>query len=201
MTNKRVGRTKPFLVIFEGAHGSGKGTLSTAIRNRVTCTNLISLSGLPIDSSKELVFKTRASELDMLFAIRKSKLNIVMDRSFMSDRVFQILGKKPYSAHEFDDYFEALVLKLMILSEFYNVKLILLNASKEEYIKRHHKRANKPQYENLELTAEHSMIQQGIYLDVMQEVSTKAHVDFLSVNTDAPKEKNLKKILEFIGVN
>ena len=198
MTNKREGRKKPFLVILEGAHGAGKGTISTAIRNRITCTNLISLSGLPIDSSKELVFNTRASELDMLFDIRKSKLNIVMDRSFMSDRVFQILGKKPYSAHDFDTFYNSLINKLEKLKQFYNIKLVMLSADKEEYIRRHKARANKPQYENLELTAEHSMIQQGIYLDVMCEVSAKAHIDFININTGAPKERTINKVLEFI---
>ena len=43
MENNRKGRTKPFLLIIEGAQGAGKGTISTAIRNKVTCTNLISL--------------------------------------------------------------------------------------------------------------------------------------------------------------
>lgn len=202
MTNKntRIGRQKPFLLIIEGSQGSGKGTLSSAIRDGVTCTNLISLSGLPLESSAELVYKTRMAELNMLKAIRGS-LNIVMDRSFVSDRVYQVLGKKPYTQEEFNTYYYRLCNKLEELKHYYDVKLVLLTASKEDYVVRHQIRADKPQYENAEFSAENSIIQQEIYKDLLTDLSKKYHIDFVEVSTKKSKSEVLDEVMKLIGGN
>lgn len=199
MEDNRKGRTKPFLLIIEGAQGAGKGTISTAIRNKVTCTNLISLAGLPISSSKELVYRTRLAELDMLKDIGTSGLNIVMDRSFLSDRVFQLLGKKPYTAHEFDEYFYELLKKLRALSDYYDIHIVLLTASREAYYERHKKRMDKPVYENLDFSAGNSVLQQYTYSQLFKELKRFKELKFHTVSTKALKSDTVNKVLKLIN--
>lgn len=200
MNNSRKGRSKPFLLIIEGAQGSGKTTICNALKNKLTCTNFFSLSGLPKDSSAELVFNTRYNELTVPSLIKCSGLNIVYERSFFSDRVYQYMGLKPYTPNEFDEYYKKLVEQLVKLQEDYRVIIVNLCAHKNQFADRLQR--NKEQYENASFSVESSIHQDNFYKILFLELHTMVNgIKFLYCVDNNDVNETVEKILDIIKLS
>lgn len=190
------------LIIVEGAQGVGKGTITTALRERLTSTNLMRLAGLPITSTAELVFENRRNE--MAFMQYSEGLNWVLDRSYITDLIYQKMGKKPYTYSYFSTYRDKLDNQLMYLTFKYNVYLVLLKASENEFVRRLY-RPNKAAYENMAFSAKSSMTQQHFYdieFDRIYElIKPKAVNKFevLKINTTSNPEVTINYIMGAIN--
>lgn len=190
------------LIIVEGAQGVGKGTITTALRERLTSTNLMRLAGLPITSTAELVFENRRNE--MAFMQYSEGLNWVLDRSYITDLIYQKMGKKPYTYSYFSTYRDKLDNQLMYLTFKYNVYLVLLKASENEFVRRLY-RPNKVAYENMAFSAKSSMTQQHFYdieFDRIYElIKPKAVNKFevLKINTTSNPEVTINYIMGAIN--
>lgn len=191
------------LIIVEGAQGVGKGTITTALRSRLTCTNLMSLAGLPIDSTAYQVFRDRKTEMNSI--LLSNNLGWILDRSYITDLVYQRMEKKPYSYNDFECYRDKLDNQLVDLTWNYNVYLVLLKASEDEFARRLF-RPDKATYENMIFSTKSSMTQQSFYdieFDRLNELlKTKAKNNFkvLKVDTTSNPEDAISYIMEAINV-
>lgn len=191
------------LIIVEGAQGVGKGTITTALRNRLTCTNLMSLAGLPIGCSAEEVMQDRKAE--MRAVLHTDNVSWILDRSYITDLVYQRMGKKPYTYEDFNIYNRQLGKLLAQLATNYNICLVLLKATEEEFTKRL-VRPNKPVYENMTFAVESSMTQQKIYeeefdkLEAFIKTQTKQPFKVLKIDTTSNPEDTISYIMEAINV-
>lgn len=157
------------LIIVEGAQGVGKGTITTELRSRLTCTNLVSLAGLPMNSSEYEVFDERLNELQAIS--NSSSMGWILDRSYITDLVYQRMGKKNYSYEDFESFREDLNNFLAYVLAFeYKLTLVLLKAPEDDFARRLN-RPNKAIYENMTFKAESSVEQQRIYEEEMDIIA------------------------------
>lgn len=157
------------LIIVEGAQGVGKGTITTELRSRLTCTNLISLAGLPMDSSEYEVFDERFNELQAIS--NSSSMGWILDRSYITDLVYQKMGKKNYSYEDFESFREDLNNFLTYVLAFeYKLTLVLLKAPEDDFARRLN-RPNKAIYENMDFKVESSIEQQRVYEEEMDAIA------------------------------
>lgn len=194
------------LIIVEGAQGVGKGTITTALRSRLTCTNLMSLAGLSVNSSKHEVFSERYNEL--LAVDGSHNLGWILDRSYITDLVYQKMGKKAYTYEDFEDCREELNNLLAYSLAFkYNLTLVLLKAPEDDFARRLN-RPDKATYENMAFAVESSVEQQRIYEEEMDKIAnyvedvTEGRMSFkyLKVDTTSNPEDAISYIMEAINV-
>lgn len=190
------------LIIVEGAQGVGKGTITTALRSRLTCTNLMSLAGLPIDSTAYQVFSDRKTEMNSI--LLSNNLGWILDRSYITDLVYQRMEKKPYSYNEFEHYRDKLDRLLVDLTWNYNVCLVLLKASEDEFARRL-VRPDKATYENMIFNSKSSMTQQSFYdaefdrISELLKAKAKNKFKVLKVDTTSNPEDTISTIMEAIN--
>lgn len=160
---------KPKLIIVEGSQGCGKGTFTTLLRENIPCTTLMRLSGIK-DKTKETglkkVFNLRLQELQFILNTQNCETTYVLDRSFMTEKVYCNLGFKEY---DFKDEYDLLAKFLDFIGQYYDVHFIMLSvdtADFEERLKR-----NKGEYEHAKFSVESSIKQQDEYLDEVINMS------------------------------
>ena len=174
-----MGKSK--LVIIEGAQGTGKSTVSSILREHMTYTNLMRLTGIE-DSSKagkSKVYSIRLAELRMIEASKNCGVSFILDRSFLTEAVYCKLGFKDYL---FGTETLALSSRLNALTEFYDIHVIVLTATPEEFIER--LKRDKPNYMNLNFSADSSMRQQEAYIRELK-ILERAYksINCLEINT------------------
>lgn len=151
--------SKPKLIIVEGAQGSGKSTICRELREQMTSTTLISLSGTS-DKSKGGAWKCyeyHSAILNTLFDISHCGLNTILERSHLSERVYCELGYKPYT---FIEQAKNLNAKLRFLATKYDVHIFVLTCAKSEY----EKRLQRDKGSYIGFSVESSLKQQDAYL-------------------------------------
>ena len=79
--------SKPKLIIVEGAIGSGKSSLSRLLRENMKHTTLLSLSSIG-DNTDFNYFSYHANILNLALELRGNNQNIILERSFISNRVY-----------------------------------------------------------------------------------------------------------------
>ena len=141
------------LIIIESAPAGGKSTISRLFRENIPNTTLMSLSSIEEDR-KETVFLYHSAMLNAILDCNGYGSNFVLDRSFITNQVYSLLGLKDY---DYTEEYEWLCDKLKYLSHFYDIHLFILATNKENYEKRINKR-DKFQY--VKHSAENSMKQQ-----------------------------------------
>lgn len=153
---------KPKLIIVEGSQGCGKGTFTTLLRENIPCTTLMRLSGIK-DKSKETglqkVFNLRLQELQFILNTQNCETTYVLDRSFMSEKVYCNLAYKEY---DFQNEYDLLKKFLNFIGQYYDVHFIMLSVDYcdlEYRLKR-----NKAEYEHAKFSVESSIKQQDEYL-------------------------------------
>lgn len=155
------------VIIIEGAQGVGKGTITNILREQMPYTNLLRLSGTSDKTAegKNKVYNIRVAELDMIRNSRFCDINFILDRSYLSEVVYCKIGYKDYTFEE-----ESLNLNNFLneLTNYYDVYVIVLTATPEEFEKR--LKRDKPEFLNLKFNPDSSIRQQEAYLEEMRNL-------------------------------
>ena len=158
------------VVIVEGAQGVGKGTITNILREQMPYTNLLRLSGTSDKTveGKRKVYNIRIAELDMIRNNRFCDINFILDRSYLSEAVYCKIGYKDYTFEE-----ESLNLNNFLndLTNYYDVYVLVLTATPEEFEKR--LKRDKPEFLNLKFNTESSIRQQVAYLAELKNIKRK----------------------------
>lgn len=186
----------PNLIIVEAPQGGGKTTLTNYLRDMMPYTHLLRLSGTQDKTieGREPVYKMHKSILDMI-KDTSGMINYVMDRSHLSEQVYCSLGYKEYS---FDKQCMSLNKKLNELTKYYNVYLVGLMTTAEEYEKR--LKRDKPKYLDIEFNKESSELQQiGYYLEILRIHSKYPNINTLLIDTtNKTPEEVAKEVLSHL---
>lgn len=142
------------LIIVEGPQGAGKTTLTNALREVMTGTNLIRMSGVADKtiSGKEKSKRVHLAQLNAILETADCSINYILDRSFLTELVYGKMGLKIYNADDLIPEFEEIMKKIV---EVYDVKLIVLEPN-EETLK---ERLNRDKGEYEKFSVESSMKQ------------------------------------------
>lgn len=132
-----MSNTKPKLFIIEGGQGSGKSSVARLLREKMTSTQLLSMSGNKdlSEGGKEKSFIQHSRTYSYIYDLRNADLNMILERSHLSETVYSRLGYKPYSFDEANDFILDYHLN-DILSKFYDISIFILVADEKEYEKR-----------------------------------------------------------------
>lgn len=157
---------KPKLILVEGCQGVGKTTITNLLRDTIPYTCLMRLSGIQDTTleGRKPIYDMHRHVLDMYYD-SKGIINWIQDRSFMSERVYCMLGFKEYT---FEQEYRELLNYLGILSSYYDVYLVLLTANSET-LKRRLQR-EKPEYSKVSFNVDNSLKQQNAYLQLFDEI-------------------------------
>lgn len=122
---------KPYILLVEGAQGTGKSTVCRELREYLSYITLLDLNGIgdKTETGQEKMFKYHNQIFDMFDYTKFCGMNYVCCRSFLSERIYCNLGYKPYS---FDKYNDILINNLDYLTKWYDVYFILLTANEED---------------------------------------------------------------------
>lgn len=162
---RRIVMDKPKLVIVEAPQGGWKTTVTNNLRNKMTCSNLLRLSGGKAQSSSIPVFRYYSNLLNFISQSHNVGMNFILDRFYFSEQVYSRIGFKDY---KFDAESKILSHKLQCLQSVYDIHVFLLVTEEEEYIKRLNR--DKPVYEKAVFSAKSSMEQQKHYEDIFREL-------------------------------
>ena len=183
---------KPKIIIVEAPQGGWKTTVTNKLRNELTCSNLMRLSGGKSQDSSIPVFTYYSNLLSFLGRSHNAGMNFIFDRLYFSEQVYCRMGMKNY---KFDSESAILTHKLQCLQEVYDVYVILLTTTKEQYV--HRLNRDKPVYENAVFSADSSMKQQEQYLDIINNLNIdhKLVIDTTYSNSN----QVTKDILKFVN--
>lgn len=174
------------LIIVEGGIASGKSSLSHLLRENMKHTTMLSLSSIYDDTSVNN-FLYHTNILNMLLDIDMS--NFILCRSFLSNEVMSRLGHKTYDNKQNYDF---LLDKLKFLNRYYyDVKIIILATTEQEYKKRLSKR-NK--FELIEHTVNEALEQQRTYLKLVDELR-EFGFDVVVYNNSGMNKKDLVNLI------
>lgn len=186
------------IIVIEGAQGAGKTTITDYLRNSVKHTNLYRLSGIS-DSTKAGLQKSKKMYEDLNEYIKKMEnlnINLLFDRTFFSEENYCRLGFKEYS---FTEVYNKLLDDFSKMDfEIYYITLYLKDENLfEERLKRDGK--VKPAY--AKFSAQSSVNQQRVYLQMSEEIKQKySNIHVYNIENSKPLENvqnELKEILKF----
>lgn len=175
--------SKPKLIIVEGAIGSGKSSLAHNLRENMKNTTMLSLSSIGNDD-KNNSYMYHANMLNMIMDSRTFNSNFILCRSFISNEVYNRLGKKDYDNSE---NFQLLAYKLEVLQYYYDVKVIILTSNPSEYERRLGKR---DKFEYVKHTVDEALKQQRTYMLLSDELRKK-HIPVEVINNSGISKKQL----------
>ena len=190
---------KPKLIIVEGAQGVGKGTVTNMLREKVPYSTLMRLSGIK-DKSKETglkkVFDLRNAELKFILNRSESDTNFILDRCYLSEKVYCNLGYKEY---DFKKETKTLNAFLNMMTIFYDVYLIgLVLEDTDIYAKRLNR--NKAVFEHSKFDIDNSIRQQNEYIKEINNIKEDyEYIKCLLVDNEDSDEA-LYKIADFCGL-
>lgn len=162
------------LIIVEGAQGVGKTSTTNLLREKILYSNLVRLTGTA-DSSitgRDKIFSSYLGLLRWMDSAQGCDLNFILDRSFISERVYCIEGRKAY---DFKSEYNYLVEYLARLDK-YKILLVLLTANSDTIASR--LKRDKPEFNNTCFNIDKSLLQQFHY----QELIPKIHSTFNNVH-------------------
>lgn len=163
---------KPQIIFIEGSQGVGKTTVANLLRENMPYTNLLRLSGIK-DKTEEAqvkIHQIHKSILRLLAANKECGMNYILDRSFMSEKVYCNLGYKPY---DFISQSFSLMHRLKPLTKYYDIHFIVLTASEEEFYNRLNR--EKPTYSDVEFDYNNSMLQQEEYIKELKVLENEVN--------------------------
>lgn len=163
---------KPTLFIWEGAQGVGKTTLANLTRELISYTVVIRLTGVndgTVAGAKK-VYTMHKGAFNYIKECVDTDLNFSLDRSFLTEFCYCKVGYKPY---DFKDEYFKLLEQLVDLSNFYNIKLVLLTAPAYALAERLER--EKSEYLDLKFNVTNSINQQNAYIKIMEDISRHAN--------------------------
>ena len=189
--------TNSKLIVVEGAQGVGKTTITDYIRHTLKYTNLYRLSGTA-DSTPSGLQKSKEMYEDLLEYIKKlenKSINLLFDRTFFTEENYCRLGKKEYS---FTEEYNKLLEEFSKLDfEIYYITLYLQDTT--EYEKRL-VRDEKAKVDYSKFSAENSIQQQNIYLEMAKEIQENyPNIKTIEIANDKNIETTKQNLRSFIG--
>ena len=161
---------KSKIIVVEGPQGAGKTTVTDYLRYVVKHTNLYRLSGIS-DSTPTGLEKNRRMYYDLLDYMKKMEnldINLLFDRTFFTEENYCRLGKKEYS---FTEVYNELVEKFSELD--FDIYYINLYLEDENLYTERLKRDGKVEPAYAKFSAENSIAQQRVYLEMADEIIEK----------------------------
>lgn len=167
------------LIIVEGPQGAGKSTLANYLRDNIAGSNLFRLSGQK-DKTKtglQCSIKMYDALMNYLRAMQEVPMDMVFDRTFMTEEVYARLGYKEYS---FTDVYKKLVLQFNELN--YDIYYFSLYLEKvETYIQR---LARDHHHNYQAFSLESSINQQNTYLQIADELNLYENINVIKLPMD-----------------
>lgn len=163
------------LIIVEGPQGVGKTTLANYLRDNIAGSNLYRLSGQKDKTLTGLEYSRIMYDalIDYLEKMQSVPMDMIFDRTFMTEEVYARLGYKDYS---FTECFTYNLFRLENLNyEKYYFSLYL------EDVDLFRKRLDREEHHLYqEFSLQNSINQQNMYLELAMEISKK------EINYDNP---------------
>ena len=166
------------IYILEGARGLGKSTISRILRDGMTNTLLINMTGNNENSEegKRATFK-HYENLMVYLSYEKfdnSPFNFLFDRTFFSEQVYATM----YKDYDFTEQFNSLLRQLDTLADKIKVKVLFLTADKETIERNLNREGKAHLFGDAKFSDDvhKSLSQQAMYEKVMQDAkkSTKS---------------------------
>lgn len=185
------------IVIVEGPQGVGKTTITDFLRHSMKYTNLYRLSGTS-DSSEEGLKKSKImyeNLLNYMKTLENLNINLLFDRTFFTEENYCRLGKKQY---DFSDVYVKLLKEFSKLDfEIYYITLYLEN---EKLYNERLNRDGKAIVETSKFSAENSIGQQRVYLQMADEIQKEyPNIKVLKIANDREIEIVKQELKEKIG--
>lgn len=175
--NREIKRSK--LIIVEGPQGTGKSTLANYLRDNMSGSNLYRLSGQKdkTQSGLEKSIIMYDALLDYLEVMQNIPMDMIFDRTFMTEEVYARLGYKEYSFSE--QYFRFLERLSNLKYDMHYFNLCLDN------VELFRQRLARPEHHNYQsFSLENSVNQQKVYRDVSMEVAEKPNIKVHTIPMD-----------------
>lgn len=186
------------IIVVEGAQGAGKTAITDYLRYSIKHTNLYRLSGIS-DSSKSGYEKSKSMYIDLLEYIKKMEnlnINLLFDRTFFSEENYCRLGFKEYS---FSDAYDELLEQFSKLD--FDIYYITLYLKDESLFEARLKRDGKVEPSYAKFSAQSSINQQRVYLQMSDEIKEKySNIHVYNIDNGKPLEETqfeLKTIFNF----
>lgn len=184
---------KSKLIIVEGAQGVGKTSITNLLREKIPCSSLLRLSGVAdtTELGKERIKKIFDNTYNMIMLNGTYGMNYILDRSHLSEAVYCRLGYKQYNFIQEEKYLD---IQLSILANFYEITIVLLTATKEDFTKR--LKRDKATYANIFFSVDNSLKQQKVYIEKIRGLSESFYnINCLTVPTS---KKTLEEVVSII---
>lgn len=186
MGNKNV------LIMVEGAPATMKSTITTLLRERITCSNLLRQSGLPKATDTAMnAFLAHSSVLSMLEDRFKLQCTYVFDRSFVSNLIYSRLGFKNY---DFEQETVELLNRVKWLTTHYDVYYITLTATKDDF----EQRLQRDKSEYIAYSVENSMQQQAEFVNFHNQIKSVNYMNCIMIDTHDRTSDSIAN--EIIGI-
>lgn len=159
----------------EGPQGVGKTTLANYLRDNIAGSNLYRLSGQKNKTLTGLEYSRIMYDalIDYLEKMQSVPMNMIFDRTFMTEEVYARLGYKDYSFTKEYNYYLSKLSSLKY--EMYYFPLYLEN------VDLYRKRLDRGEHHLYqEFSLQNSINQQNMYLELAMEISKK------EINYDNP---------------
>lgn len=182
---------KSKIIIVEGATGVWKSTVTNKLRELIPSSLLFRLSGLPKETDSAInCFLYHSAILNAIDDCSRSGLNVIIDRSFVSNYIYSQLGLKDY---DFTQEMKQSLLTLRHLSRNYDIYYFTLTAEEDDYIDR--LKRDKAEYINF--SVESSMQQQEKYLTFHKQYKCVNYIRFNLISThDTTSDEVTNRIME-----
>ena len=181
------------LIIIEGPQGTGKTTLSNFLRDNMLGSNLYRLSGQKDKTQTGLNYSVTMYNalLDYLNVMQNIPMDIIFDRTFMTEEVYARLGYKEYS---FTDIYNELLKKLSMLN--YDIYYFSLYLKDVNLFKKRLARDSHHNYQ--EFSSQNSIDQQNMYLKICDDLSRfeNIHITKLEMDDFKTAYDKVKRILK-----
>lgn len=181
------------LIIIEGPQGTGKTTLANYLRDNMSGSNLYRLSGQKDKTQTGLNYSIKMYKalLDYLEVMQDIPMDIIFDRTFMTEEVYARLGYKEYS---FTDVYNNLLKRLDNLN--YDIYYFSLYLKDVELFKTRLARDSHHNYQAF--SVQNSVDQQNKYLEISDELCKyeNIHVTRLEMDDFTIAYDKIREILE-----
>lgn len=168
------------IIIVEGPQGVGKTTVTNYLREMIPYTNLYRLTGHS-DETKKGLKKSKKAYLNLLNYINsltECDLNLLFDRTFISEEVYCRLG---YRQYEFTPIYRLLMDYLNNL-EFH---IVVFNLTCENIILEERLKRDKPQHLRVNFSLETSLNQLTTYKKVTEELRQYHNIKVYDIDTSS----------------